>query len=122
MLEEKLSRFYFDDKTSNTIEEMKTSLAAFFDKTAIEKELKEFENRLEDIINNQNYEKLLRICCLEHGEILKGVCNSILNNYEGIPLTSLKNNKEICKMIINLNFATLDEWLSNPEKINKVDS
>ena len=61
----------------------------------IDKLWQENESKLLSIISNREYDEALKICCLEHGEIISGLGNTIIPDYAAIALGVLRENDNL---------------------------
>ena len=66
-----------DDKHNKTKEDIKTNFSHIIEMIDIDKLWQENESKLLSIISNREYDEALKICCLEHGEIISGLGNTI---------------------------------------------
>lgn len=98
-IDEILQHSVIDDKTNKTKEAMKANLETIIKKIDVDRLWQEYESNLTDIISHNKYEEALRICCLEHGEIISGLGNKIIPNYRSIALGVLRDNTQLAKAI-----------------------
>ena len=94
-VDEKLRNAIIDDKHNKTKEDIETNFAHIIEMIDIDKMWKENEDKLTSIISNRNYDEALRICCLEHGEIISGLGNTIIPDYAAIALGVLRENDKL---------------------------
>lgn len=78
-LDERIKSFSVDDKNCNTKEDIKNGIDNIFKDIDIDRMWSDCEEKIEYIVSNNDYEEALKYCCLEHGEILRGVTRKIIN-------------------------------------------
>lgn len=78
-LDERIKSFSVDDKNCNTKEDIKNGIDNIFKDIDIDKMWSDCEEKIEYIVSNNDCEEALKYCCLEHGEILRGVTRKIIN-------------------------------------------
>ena len=92
-IDEKLSISKIDDKKHKTKEEIKSNLSDIFLCINVDTLWKESEKRVTKTITEGDYEGALRLCCLEHQEIIGGIVNKIIHNYDTIALGLLSSSQ-----------------------------
>lgn len=98
-VDEKLRNAIIDDKHNKTKEDIKTNFSHIIEMIDIDKLWQENESKLTSIISNRNYDEALRICCLEHGEIISGLGNTVIPDYAAIALGVLRENEKLAVAI-----------------------
>ena len=58
-----------------------------------------FESKLLKIINNKEYDNAIRYCCLEHNEVINGICNSFVRDYPKFAIGVLKQYSSLVNII-----------------------
>ncbi len=94
-VDEKLRNAIIDDKHNKTKEDIKTNFSHIIEMIDIDKLWQENESKLLSIISNREYDEALKICCLEHGEIISGLGNTIIPDYAAIALGVLRENDNL---------------------------
>lgn len=94
-VDEKLRIAIIDDKHNKTKEDIKTNFSHIIEMIDIDKLWQENESKLKSIISNRKYDEALRICCLEHDEIISGLGNKFIPDYAAIALGVLKENDKL---------------------------
>ncbi|MBQ4567595.1 MAG: AAA family ATPase [Desulfovibrio sp.] len=98
-IDEKLVISKIDDKSHKTKEEFKTNLSNIFLNIDVDTLWRESENRVSKAIAEVDYDVALRLCCLEHQEVIGGIVNKIIPNYDTIALGLLSSSKELAGRI-----------------------
>lgn len=94
-VDEKFRNAIIDDKHNKTKEDIKTNFSHIIEMIDIDKLWQENESKLLSIISNREYDEALKICCLEHGEIISGLGNTIIPDYAAIALGVLRENDNL---------------------------
>ena len=107
ILDEKIKTIRIDDKNNKTMEEIKNHLAASIESLDVGKLWKESEEIVSKVINGKDYDGCLRICCLEHREIIPGLTNIFVSDYANFATGLLREDKELAKHIRNKYFPDI---------------
>lgn len=84
-----------DDRNNKTKDDIKLNLISIFDNLDVDKIWQEYEEKINTIIDNKNYKEALQYCCLEHGEIISGIGNRFIPDYQNIALGVLRSDEEL---------------------------
>ena len=98
-VDERLRNSIIDDKSNKTKEDIKNNFSHIIETIDIDNLWQESESKLTSIISNQKYDEALRICCLEHGEIISGLGNTIVPDYAAIALGVLGEDDNLARVI-----------------------
>lgn len=104
-IDEKLATTKIDDKRHKTKEELKSNLSDIFSCIDIDTLWRDAEERITKAIEDGDYEAASRLCCLEHQEIIGGIVNKTIPNYDTIALGVLSSNKELADKIRDKYFS-----------------
>ncbi|MBO6193252.1 MAG: hypothetical protein J6O00_03625 [Clostridiales bacterium] len=107
-VDEALKNVVIDDKTNKTKEDIKNNYLGIIQKIDIEKLWLDNESNVTSILNSRKYDEALKICCLEHGEVLSGLGNKIIPDYASIALGVLRNDSQLPKKIRNKYFPEIN--------------
>ncbi len=94
-IDEKLQGSVIDDKNNKTKEEIRDNLSQIFGVLDVDRMWQECEDRVTQIIAENNYDNALRYCCLEHDEVLVGIGKRFVNDYATIALGVLRDDKSL---------------------------
>jgi len=111
IIDEKLNNTNIDDAENTTKEQFKTHLNSLFTSIDIDKIWDDCERKITRMINEKNYDEALRYCCLEHGEIVKGLGNRMVNDYMNIALGLIRTDSALSQSIRNKYFKDIDAYL-----------
>lgn len=98
-VDDELHKSIIDDKSNKSKEELKENLEKIVNNIQIYKLWDIFDKKLTEIITNKDFDAALRYCCLEHSEILSGICNHWTKNYATLALGVLKNDISLLNII-----------------------
>lgn len=95
----KLHHLVIDDKKSKSIEEFEKNFKNTINLINIKELWNIFESKLLKIINNKEYDNAIRYCCLEHNEVINGICNSFVRDYPKFAIGVLKQYSSLVNII-----------------------
>lgn len=90
-IDERLNNSFIDDKRNKTKKEIENNLDNIFKSIDVENIWLNCSRKMEEILEFNSYEKALRYCSLEHGEIVGGITNKFVPEYAIIALGVLKD-------------------------------
>lgn len=94
-----LHHLVIDDKKSKSIEEFEKNFKNTINLINIKELWNIFESKLLKIINNKEYDNAIRYCCLEHNEVINGICNSFVRDYPKFAIGVLKQYSSLVNII-----------------------
>ena len=103
-IDELLKNSFVDDKHNNSKEAFNDNLTAIFDSINVNEMWDFAEQKLNNIIEQQNYDEALKFCCLEHNEVLAGIANQFAYNYADIALGLLGDDYNLANQVKNKYF------------------
>lgn len=109
-IDEKLRNTIIDDRNNRTKEEIKNNLAISFTELDVDKIWSDYEEKIDMILSQRNYDQALQYCCLEHGEVISGIGNRFIPDYPNIALGVVRNDDELKKHIKDKYLS--DIWVS----------
>ena len=66
------------------------------------------DEKISRIIDAKDYDAALKYCCLEHDEIIVGVCKPFVEDYPNIALGVLKDDNNLSEAIIKKYFSEFE--------------
>lgn len=98
-IDERLNHTVISDKAFETKDNMKANLKSLFESFDVDEMWENIESKINDILSNRDYESALRFCCLEHNEVLAGICNRYVPEYVSLAIGLLRNDKHLANTI-----------------------
>lgn len=107
-VDEKLHSSIIDDRTNQTKEALISNLNSIHSEIDIDGLWESTGAILTGIILNRDYDLALQCCCLEHKEIINGLCNQFIRDYADIALGILKYDKDTLNAIKEKYFSSYE--------------
>lgn len=106
IIDQKLSSTVLDEKMikiqNNTSFFYEKDLNEIVNNNEIKTKYKKITEYVDNAISRKDYKLALNFCCLEHNEVLCGICNNIINNnYINIALGVIRLKDDLKKMILD---------------------
>ena len=95
LIDESINSFRIDDKNNKTKEDFKKNIDTIIGNVEVDKTWTSIEKRVDEILSDADYDSALRICCLEHREILGGVLEKFIPDYVNVAMGLLRDDSEL---------------------------
>lgn len=107
-IDEKLKHTIIDDKNNNTKDQFISQFNSVISNLDIDKLWDDCDRKIATIIDTKDYDEALRYCCLEHGEIINGLCNKYVKDYKDIALGLMRTDRNLVEYIKNKYFKEIN--------------
>lgn len=98
-IEDQFKKIVIDDKTNNTRESLKENFKNITQGIDSDTLWDEYDDIMTKILEDKDYDDARKYCCLEHKEVIGGIANRFIHNYEQIAFKVLRDNEDIKEQI-----------------------
>ncbi len=98
-IDEKISKSRINDHDNNTKEEINNDLIGIVNEINVYALWDECEKKIDEIVKSEDYDGALKYCCLEHGEVIGGICNKYVKDYSRVAIGRLQDDSELRNII-----------------------
>ncbi|SCY77016.1 AAA family ATPase [Butyrivibrio sp. INlla14] len=94
-----ITRTTIDDKANKTKEDFQNNLSAIYNSIDVDFLWSNYEGKIDAIVDGGDYTDALRICCLEHREIMPGLTNKFVSDYSDTALGIIRTDKNVQEQV-----------------------